>query len=178
MKHLATILTFVFCSFGVFGQNLNLESKTSAMEIQGTSSIHDWESNVEQFNVSANFTNDEITDVKFTAIVKSIKSGKSGMDDNTYKALKETDFPEITFTAKSLSIQNGQLLGNGNLTIAGTTKEIPLALSIQNDSKVTITGEIKIKMTDFNITPPTAVFGTIKTGDDIIIQIDFTLIKS
>ncbi|MEP1791697.1 YceI family protein, partial [Reichenbachiella sp.] len=75
-------------------------------------------------------------------------------------------------------IQGKELLGKGELLIAGKSNEIPVRLTINNTSKLSVSGSIKIKMTDYGITPPTAVFGTIKTGDDITIQFDFTLIKS
>ena len=39
-----------------------------------------------------------------------------------------------------------------------------------SDNKITLVGENKFKMTDFNIDPPKALFGTITTGDDINIK--------
>lgn len=148
------------------------------MAIQGTSSLHDWESTVEEFAVQAILGNGQVEDIEFSAIVKSIKSGKSGMDNNTYKALKANDHPQIEFKTDRLRIEEDQLIGNGQLTIAGKTNEIPIRLTINQRAGLSVTGSVNIKMTDYGISPPTAVFGTIKTGDDIIIQFDFTLTNS
>jgi hypothetical protein len=63
------------------------------MFVDGTSSLHDWTETVEQMtgNLDAEIsgaTISKITSARVTIPVKSIKSGKGGMDDNTYKALK------------------------------------------------------------------------------------------
>lgn len=148
------------------------------MEVQGTSSLHDWESSVNDFTVEANLSGNQIKDIQFSAIVKSIKSGKSGMDSNTYKALKEDKYPEIKFYSDQLTIKGEKLTGTGRLTIAGKSQNIPVNLDIKQNSTITVNGNVNIKMSDYGITPPTAVFGTIKTGDEITIQFNFTLIKS
>jgi len=173
-----TTLTLIACGYLVQAQSLKSEKSESKMVIQGTSSLHDWESIVESFDVQSKLDKDQIVDIQFTATVKSIKSGKSGMDSNTYKALKEDKYPEIKFSSEGLNIQGDQLTGKGQLTIAGKSQEIPIKLTINQNAKTTVSGKIKIKMTDYDITPPTAVFGTIKTGDDITIQFNITLIKS
>ncbi|MEO9804296.1 MAG: YceI family protein [Reichenbachiella sp.] len=178
MKNTFIIMSVMCFSIFTKAQTLKLEKAESTMEILGTSSLHDWESNVEEFVVKAALADNQIRGIHFTAIVRSIKSGKSGMDNNTYKALEENKYPEIQFTTDQLTIQGKELLGKGELLIAGKSNEIPVRLTINNTSKLSVSGSIKIKMTDYGITPPTAVFGTIKTGDDITIQFDFTLIKS
>jgi hypothetical protein len=38
------------------------------------------------------------------------------------------------------------------------------------DKSFTVTGVKKMKMTDYNVKPPTALLGTIKTGNDITIS--------
>ncbi|MEP2026600.1 MAG: YceI family protein [Reichenbachiella sp.] len=178
MKYILTIIIISCCAFLIKAQPLKFDKSASKMEIQGTSSVHDWESTVENFTVEANLNGDQISDIQFSAIVKSIKSGKSGMDSNTYKALKEDDYPEIKFESSQLRIQGNKLVGTGKLTIAGKSNEIPIDLDINQESMITVDGKVKIKMTDYDITPPTAVFGTIKTGDDITIQFNFTLTKN
>jgi hypothetical protein len=43
------------------------------------------------------------------------------------------------------------------------------------DGGVTFTGSKKLKMTDYKIKPPTALMGTLTTGDDIEIVFTITL---
>ncbi|MCB0855839.1 MAG: YceI family protein, partial [Bacteroidetes bacterium] len=61
--------------------------------------------------------------------------------------------------------------GKGQLTIAGVTKTITLNADckVSDNGQITCTGSKKIKMSDYGIDPPTAMFGTIKTGDDLTI---------
>lgn len=87
----------------VTGQNKYvINNKASEMTIDGTSSIHDWTSVVETIEGSVKIESDggviiSLTDLNISVPVKSIKSGKNGMDKNTYKAMKETQNPNILF---------------------------------------------------------------------------------
>lgn len=178
MKKLIAIITLIIPIVFVNAQTLKLDKTTSELSILGTSTLHDWESVVEDFDVKAEITGQTINKIRFSAIVKSIKSGKSGMDDNTYKALKEKSYPDITFSADALVIEGNSIKGTGQLTIAGKTNEIPVNLEIEDTARLSVRGSIELKMTDYDVPPPTAVFGTIKTGDDITIKLSFTLNKN
>ena len=117
-------------------------------------------------------SSNSISDIYFAADVKSIKSGQSGMDKNIYKALKSDDFPKIEFKSENLKIEGNEITGKGTLTIAGQSKEINVNLElIKKDPRNIVSGTIALKMTEYGIKPPTAVFGTIKTGDEIKIEI-------
>ena len=63
----------------------------------------------------------------------------------------------------------------GKLTIAGASKTIPLeaTYSIEGES-VTFSGSIDILFSEYNVAPPTAVFGTIKTGDELTLSFQAT----
>ena len=67
---------------------------------------------------------------------------------------------------------------DGKLKIAGTEREIPVTATYSKESgsqKISFTGSVSIKMTDFNISPPTAMFGTLKTGDEITIKYEIVI---
>lgn len=168
---------FLFClsifNLTAIAQQVEIDKTKSNMEVLGTSSLHDWESKVENFEAIGELVDGKITNISFEAAVISIKSGKSGMDKNTYKAMNEKKYPKITFKSDQLDTKSDRLTGKGKLTIAGKTNEIPIDLAIKAASE--IKGSIKLKMTDYGVTPPTAMLGTIKTGDDVTIQINFTL---
>jgi polyisoprenoid-binding protein YceI len=151
--------------------------KSGECSIAGTSTLHDWESRIEDFAINAHRSGDLI-DADFTVVVKSIKSGRPGMDPNTYKALKESEHPTIRFKAKGLKISNNSLItGFGDLTVAGQTKRIPVEFKMASwvENTMTITGEIKILMTDYGVEPPVALFGTVKTGDEVTFKVNTTL---
>jgi polyisoprenoid-binding protein YceI len=57
----------------------------------------------------------------------------------------------------------------GKLTIAGVTRDVAFDVQGSRDphGKYTLIGQAPIKMTHYGIKPPTAMMGTIRTGDDV-----------
>lgn len=175
---LVVLLTMSFNS--IQAQEFDLINGESSLKIMGTSSIHDWHEVAESQSGKINFNNLEagqIEQITINIVAESIKSGKRGMDKNTYEALKTDKYKTISFrlteVKKTVSKGNGLFDVNaiGDLTIAGVKKTIPLDFTVTiTGSKIKLTGEKKIKMTEFNIDPPTALFGTITTGDELTIE--------
>ena len=154
----------------------------SKVLIQGTSTLHDWESIVEKTDaeLTTNLNNQQIETLNVKVTVLSIKSGKNLMDKLTYKALKADDYPYITFVFKKGEIikedaAHVDIKLIGDLTIAGVTKSVAVNTQINKQGKpIVLKGSHKLKMTDFNIDPPKALLGTIKTGDEITIEFNLT----
>jgi polyisoprenoid-binding protein YceI len=154
--------------------------------IKGTSNLHDWKMEVEDINgnMDADIKDNKIESINSLTLnvnVNSIKSGKSLMDKKTYYALKSELYPEIHFSLSGISdiiINNkGQLVtANGVLSIAGIKKSIQIKAigSTYNNGDLGFTGSKSLKMSDFNIMPPTAIFGTLKTGDSIVVEFDIS----
>ncbi|GAB3005776.1 hypothetical protein GCM10027284_24470 [Cyclobacterium sediminis] len=178
---LASFFIFIlFLSQGVQGiaQQTYSVAPNPEMKVSGTSTLHDWDMISEEATGTASI---RVSAGKVTAIqavkvsmkVKSLKSGKSQMDKNAYNALKEMEFPEITFSMLEAHQDGGNdWKVSGRLQIAGETKTVPFMIKIAPEGEsIVLTGLADIKLTDFNVVPPTAVFGTIKTGDDMAIQI-------
>ena len=111
------------------------------------------------------------------------KCWQTVMDNNTYKALKTTAYQQITFTLSSSTLTqldggNYQIRCIGKLSIAGTTRETELIATGKlnpADNSFSVSGTKKMKMTDYNVKPPTVMMGTIKTGDDITISYNLKL---
>ncbi len=180
---LSVIISTHLISFGQTSFKLN-ESE-SKLVISGTSTVHDWEIDVTKFtcNASLNLNEDQqisIEGISFICPVKNVKSDNRIMDNKTYDALKGDDFPEIKFIASEkvtvpLS-ENGSKI-KGKLSIAGKTKDTTLQFKINADgqNQIQVEGETKLKMSDFGIEPPTAMLGTLKTGDEIVITYNIIL---
>lgn len=98
------------------------------------------------------------------------------MDKLTYKALKADEYPVITFIFKKGEIvkEDPSFIDvklMGDLSIAGVTKNISVITKINKlGETIILKGVHKLKMTDFGISPPKALLGTIKTGDEITIE--------
>lgn len=158
----------------------------SSMIIKGTSSIHEWESDVEEFDgaVAFNFTDgvlDNISQLELSVVTTSIKSGKRIMDGKIKDALEAKKFPTIDFTFTSMEELTGDSVSvTGNLTLVGVTKEISLTAAYQvgENGNITITGSEGIDMSEYGVAPPTAMMGTLKTGKDVDIEYLITLSKN
>ena len=188
MKRVKYTLKKTWSAFALFiavvalgnAQQVNLKNQESSLQVLGTSSLHDWEVVAKEQSGSITF-NDmeaaEIEKISFEVIAESLKSGKSGMDKNIYKALNTNAHKKISYqlvTVKGVEAKgNGKfnVKTEGDLTISGTKKRVPLDFTLEiSGGKVRLTGEKKLKMTDFNVTPPKALMGTITTGNDITVK--------
>lgn len=190
MQKRINILIFLLLSLGYLQAQGSYQLRTAEISISGTSSLHDWTSKTTKLTASGDLTveNGNLVDIpslKVTIPVTSISSEKGKiMDNKTYKALLSDEYPNITFKLQELqSIDtNGndmKLTAKGLLTIAGKSKTVQLAVKAKADGKggFQFTGSKAFKMTDFGIDPPTALLGTLKTGDDITVAFDISLAK-
>jgi polyisoprenoid-binding protein YceI len=176
------------------GALVNAQTKYHAsytkVAIAGTSTFHDWDMISEKANcdISFNFDGVNITGLSsllFTVKSETLKSDHKGMDKNAYKALNTEKFPDISFTSSYANIRpNGPnnyiVSAKGKMTISGTTKEVWLAANCTvnpQDMSIQSTGSLKIKMTEYNVEPPTFMFGAMKTGDEITVKYDVNLKK-
>ena len=183
--------SLLFMAFTVqfsVAQTYKLQQASSVLTVDGTSNIHDWQitANNLQGKLIAEFENGKLAKIQqldFTVQAESLKSGKSSMDKNTYKALNTDKYPQITFkltkvkSITSSTENSNKVVAIGNLTIAGKTKPIEITFDLKiGSSEITLSGRKTIKMTDFGVDPPTAIFGTITTGDalDIKFESNFT----
>jgi polyisoprenoid-binding protein YceI len=158
-------------------------SRGYSVSIHGTMSIHDWVENIGdvtgELMASPNSAGGmDLSSIRITMEVRSIKGdmGKT-MDNKTYKALKADAEPEIIFrlstplTITPKTDKQPAIALNGQLTLAGVTRAATLwinAFSLASDS-MRFEGRQTIKMTDFGIKPPTALFGTLRAGPEITI---------
>lgn len=177
------ILAFIFSGQGFSQTNYSVTQEGSDLTIYGTSSLHDWQIVAEEMHGKciAVVNNDKIESIKeldFVIDVAGLTSGKSGMDDNTQLALNKDNYPTIEYVLSEVertSISSDQvstiIVSKGILTVAGTSKEITLkvASKTNSDGSIQFIGSTVFNMTDYQIEPPTAVFGTINTGDEITI---------
>jgi len=152
--------------------------------IKGTSNIHSWSEKVETVtgDGTVNLNKDGSFDLETISIKMNVHSIKSDlgviMNNNTYKALKADANPQIVFSlaepVKSIQPepQEKMIAVKGNLTIAGVTKVINMKVKIrlQEYGKLSFEGRQLISMSDYDVKPPIALFGTLKTGNEIIIS--------
>jgi len=162
---------------------LRCETASSSAVIYGTSNLHDWEMTATEFTSQAKVeiksgTSVTISEGSILFKAMKIRSESSGMDKKAQEALKAESNPDITFTTTApvtLTLSGNKASGNitGTLQLAGIRKTItvPVTIEIETSAKMVMTSNIKIKMTDYQMEPPTAVFGTIKCGDTVEVKL-------
>lgn len=182
-------MILVLCSSSAWSQStFRLSPKDSRMVIRGTSTLHSWQCRAELASgqMMADMEAGNISDIKslvISIVVNSIRSidengayYEKGMDKNVYKALKAEKFPAISFTLSKINKKVGvgrniALDATGTLRIAGVTKEIAMQVTaVSVPGGVQFEGKVPIKMTDYNVEPPTAIFGTIQTGNEVTFE--------
>lgn len=180
---LIIIMLFLWRSNATAQTNYLLNDGYS-VTIHGGSNIHDWDETAGKvsgtstisWNSNGSFN---ITAMKMEVDARSIKSSEGNtMNNKTYKALKADDHPAITFTLTSplQSIKASQagenVTASGDISIAGITHQITIHAKVTASpgGNVTIDGSQPIKMSDYKIDPPTALFGVLKVSDAITIH--------
>lgn len=156
-------------------------SSDQQLKVEGTSTIHDWDmiSDKATGNAKIELNADKITDINSLAVnlpVISLKSGKGSMDDNAYEALLAKQYPQIHFELTKVENITGQMIkAEGKITIAGTARVILLQVNYKvSEGAILFSGGFPITFTQYKIDPPKAMFGTIKTGDELQISFEAT----
>ncbi len=174
----------------LFGMVLDAQEaykiKESKMEIVGTSSLHDWVSSVLNLTAEGDFTvnNEQIENIAGLVVniqVKDIQSTKGSMMDNkTYSALKEESNPIIRFTLTEVigsetTYFGQQISTKGNMEIAGKNRPVQLDVKakVLPNGELSFEGSTEINMLDYDMEPPKAMLGAIKTGE--LVTVNFTL---
>jgi len=169
-------------------------STDSKLWIDGTSNLHGWSCKAEKFEAAieldataaaqlAAAPPKALKRVEVKVPVKALKCGHGAMDDNLYKALNADQTPEVTYILATFDAAPGEtkdvftLQTQGTLTIAGKENKLAMAVVATRlpDGAVKATGMVAIKMTDYGIKPPTAIFGRLKTGDEVKVNFELTV---
>ncbi|MCL6216744.1 YceI family protein [Zunongwangia pacifica] len=164
------LLAFLFVGASVNSQNLK-PIKTEIL-VEGTSNIHDWEMTSEKAVGTFQSNDGAISKISLEIPVKSLESGKGGMDKNAYKALNEDDYPTIKFS--STEISSNKITGNLIINGKSKTVSIPVSTKKSGDS-IEISGKYKLNMAHYGVEPPTALMGTIRTGEEVTINFNFKI---
>jgi hypothetical protein len=170
----------------------------SKVHIEGSANIHDWAMDgtiiAGWFEVPAGtvldsgqasvggLTGDKLNAKADVSIpVNSVQSGTQGMDEVMQQAMDSKDHPRITFKLSEMTLKQPHTPGTpfqfdskGELSINGVSKAITLPVTIETVDKAKLKingGPVDIKMTDYNVPPPTKA-GLFITKPDV--KISFT----
>lgn len=189
MKRL-TFTVILLMSLGVLFAQVKYQTSNPVLMIEGTSSLHDWNMSSREGVCSAAFDFDGVKltnmlSLAFSVRAETLKSSTKGLNKNAYKAMNTAKYPTITFISNHASVRsNGTnsyiINAKGKLTISGVTKEvsIPVTCTVNPaDMSIQANGTYKIKMSEYKVTPPSFMFGAMKTGDALTIKFNVALKK-
>lgn len=182
----ALLLTFMLSyGSGVFAQS-TYSGNATKVTISGTSTLHDWDmvSSSGMVTFQAETEGDKVTKISglsFKVKAETLKSSKSGLDNNAYKALDTKKHTEIRFNSNSVIVsptgdKSFIAKATGTMEIKGAKKTVTIeAKGVYNpaEKSITFNGDYSFNMTEYGVQPPTVMMGTIKTGDKI--KIDYNL---
>ncbi len=181
---LIALIGFVFNQ--THAQMLQLENENSLLTVFGSSNLHGWKVDAKTQNGLISFNSLEscqIESLSVAVLTESLEGAKPGITKTAALALKSNEYKSILFTlleVKSITDKgNGvfELETIGDLVIAGTKKTVPLNFDVKiNDESVSLKGKVKLKLTEFNIAPPTGMLGVVKAKDEIFLKFETNFI--
>ena len=198
-----TLLITLFLGVGITLAQSNgpshysILADSSSFTVNGNSTLHHWSAKAAPVSgyfalpdaIWSNSGNAEVSfsegqvDVKS----KSIDSGEGGMNKKIYGAMDVKKYPDIQYSLENAKVTSErdssgiallELQTTGKLTIHGVTNEVTIpAKAFVSGNKIVFNGAKDLKMTDFKISPPTALFGTIKADNAITVLFHVVVTK-
>ena len=166
---------------------LNIQGQPQ-MHIDGEANVRSWDAAVEQVEGTLvmaqieemtleNLSPDLFKEMTLTIPVESIQASSGSLTRNIHSYLNADDHPNITFTLNevneiSIEGESAIITASGIINANGVDSEVTLQVtaSMNEDGSINFQGEQEILMTTFNIDPPTAVFGTVRARDEMVIS--------
>jgi polyisoprenoid-binding protein YceI len=185
----AVILAFPLAAWRPVAEHLALQPE-SRMWVEGTSTIRSFTCRAPDVSASVEGVTDAVAQVatglkgvrtvRVTVPADHMECGNGTMNDHLKKALKVEQFPTIVFALTEYDVARtttgvaGTL--NGTLTLGGVQHPIVLqALGKREGDVLRVTGSYDLKMTDYDLTPPSLMFGRIKVGETVTVKFDLLL---
>lgn len=164
----------------------------SEMRVEGTSTIHGWVAEVGTITGGMEITGGgglleggTLANARLTIPVGSLDTDNGTMNKKMRAALKAGSHEEIVYelvSATLMEVPDGntfRIFTKGNLTLAGVQKPIEFTVTGEDlgGGALRLNGSYSLRMSDFGIKPPTAMLGTLKTGDEVTIYFDLVAAK-
>jgi len=162
----------------------------SRLWLEGSSNVRDWRCDATTLDAAIDLDDEgsyadassiaRLRRVEVRVPTHALTCGRSQMDNIMYKALHVDDEPECREIVGRFDViaQSGEgdrsLVMQGTLRIAGRENvvRVPVELQQLRDGSLRAQGALPILMTDYGITPPTALFGVLRTENRIVVKFD------
>jgi len=165
----------------------------SRLWFDGTSTLRSWTCTADKIDATLNAATDDVIDhtldgkkvagtVQVDFPVSKLECKNGTMNEHMGKALKTKEFTSIRFTMTSYDVAKGSAVTGtlqGTLQLAGKTMpvSVPVTFGTAADGAMRVTGKVPVKMTDWDVKPPTLMLGSIKVGPVVTVNFDLMLQK-
>ena len=187
------IFAYLYFSHLVTGQFIKvLVQPQSMLQIQGKTNVNSFQcycappASVVGFNAESSSETQKINFKKaaLTVLTKSLDCRHKIMNRDMYQTLKAEHYPTITLSISQVLIPihsinarwklTGPIATEAYLTLAGMKRKIDLLVTISQpfSNIYRFTAKKSLLLTDFGLTPPTALMGMVKVKNEIILDID------
>jgi hypothetical protein len=158
---------------------LKVDGKTNINSFSCNIPSYDRENDVLTFEKSTNGYN---VIGKMTIPIVNFDCHNRMMTKDLQKTLKSTQYPEMLILFKnfthlpSTTNKGSTLVGMADIKLAGTTKMYEINFTTLNNqpNEVELLGQRKILFSDFGLTPPSKLGGTIKVKNEL--EVEFRLL--
>lgn len=137
-----------------------------------------------QFNSTPSNGTAHFNKTEMQITTSKLDCGKKAINKDLIKTLKAEEHPKITLELCSLKFLEAahendwqQVKAETFLTIAGTTRSMNMLVRAKQlgNFKYKIKSSEEIKLTDFDIDPPTALLGLVKVKDEMTLHLDLEI---
>lgn len=174
----------------VLAQSTNVKTvflKESRLSINGSSNVNDFECvyndilSPDSLNheIELGETSVEVKGDNLSMNVDSFECGKRGINRDFRKTLKSNVYPTIDITLERLLLENGNpVIAEVLIKLAGISRMYQVQIQIEwgNDGEYRVVGSALVKMSDFNLDPPKALFGLVQVRDEMDIRFNLIVI--
>ena len=163
MKKISFMISFVWMvlisNAQVAGEiKINCDKNLSVLTYGMNHPMHEWTGDSKNFTSVILTDKDKKTISKVAVSVKinSFDTQNANRDSHTIEVTDALKFPSVTFSSEKI-VQNGEKLSvTGVLSFHGVKRRITFdAIQKNANGKIEVSGGFAIKMTDYNIDPPT-----------------------
>lgn len=165
-------------------------SSPNSMSVEGGSTVHDWSCPIKtlggtlRMDTTQTSAAPRFSRVQVAVPVDAIQCDNGTMNEKLREALQMNAYPEVYFSLEDAEVSalpdSGKAWfavdATGEITLAGERKQVDLPVKGKrlSDGDVRFVGSHTIRLSDYDIERPSAMFGAIKTSKEVTVNFDVT----
>lgn len=177
------VMMALFVPVSALAQTTYTVTSDSKVWVDGKSNKSDWTVDGTAVTGHVTMTDDTSLDEVVMNVSSKLKAPRGPIMQRLMdQALQVTNYGEVTYEMTSATpaevdgLADNMMAFNtmGNLTLVGVTQEIEMLVQGEkmDGDQIKFTGTHTIDMADYKIKPPSAMFGSLRTGKEVIVNFE------